>query len=651
MHLPRRLSLPTLLLPLIAINLLWLITYQFPFSTSLAIGGDKESHRREDDAPFLHGFNASEPHDEDNYRWWTLYPGYSYRWASHDAAIHLPGVGGQRWVVSIRAASGRPDGSPTTSEWHIGDVHAPPLTIAASPRTYHLLGEATAMGDLRITMQTPSYHSPTDPRDLGFVVRGMHLSAISPPQQLIRLPALGQLLWLNVAYLIWYPLVRWFAVRRVWAQWGILISGVVIAGILLCFRLALTPITPLIAVLGGGGWVIALGLQTLLTRSGRLLSLSMSPAIVRPIIGIIVVSMALRVGGMLHPHAIFSDHRLNANNLLDVTYGRIYFTEGLPSEAGGGQAPYPPALYLVAMPFQLLAPTTMDGRVVVVQIVTALVDSLVAGGIWALLRKGGVGQRGALLGAALYLAPAPLLKSFSIGEYANIGGQALAFPAIALLSLRHRLSGLFIIALCVAWVSHTGVTISLTLLLLAVGMVDLVKRRPVVPFIANIAIAGGIVALIYYSAPLFLATVVERMGTASPPPPDDPLGQRFVAILSGIFSPHSKLSPFLMIGGMAGGMIVWQTVRRAQLSRMAIASPLIGWWLGALGSLGILLVAQQGVRWQHFLYPALCIGGGVMLTTLMRRGQSGRAVAGAMLLIPLSYGVTVWVSHLISYLH
>ena len=38
-----------------------------------------------------------------------------------------------------------------------------------------------------------------------------------------------------------------------------------------------------------------------------------------------------------------------------MTLGGLFFTAGLPSDAGGGQAPYPPGLYLLLMPGELLA--------------------------------------------------------------------------------------------------------------------------------------------------------------------------------------------------------------------------------------------------------------------------------------------------------
>ena len=45
---------------------------------------------------------------------------------------------------------------------------------------------------------------------------------------------------------------------------------------------------------------------------------------------------------------------------------------------------------------------------------------------------------GLMLGAALYVLPPPMLKSLSVGELANVFGQALALPLLALLALRAR---------------------------------------------------------------------------------------------------------------------------------------------------------------------------------------------------------------------
>ncbi len=111
----------------------------------------------------------------------------------------------------------------------------------------------------------------------------------------------------------------------------------------------------------------------------------------------------------------------------------------------------------------------------------------------------------------------------------------------------------------------------------------------------------------------------------------------------GIFPPYSNVVGVLLAAGLAGLLLVPQ--------RAGLALLLHAWWGGTLLSFGLLLVARQGVRWDLFLFPALCLGAGVALAHLWRRGAAGRVVASAALLVPLAHGVLLWLTRLHDYLH
>src|SRR5688500_13195414 len=87
--------------------LLWSLAYQAPARPAFPVGGDAATGRRHDDAPFLLGVNAPEPERAGVADWRTLAPGYGYRWASSDATLRLPGLGGGLWQLEVGAASGR----------------------------------------------------------------------------------------------------------------------------------------------------------------------------------------------------------------------------------------------------------------------------------------------------------------------------------------------------------------------------------------------------------------------------------------------------------------------------------------------------------------------------------------------------------------
>ncbi len=642
--------------------LLWVIAYQSSVSFHLFIGGNTTTHRREYDAPFIQGFHASEPGDDDIWQWWTLNPGYAYRWTRPDASIDLPGIGGRQWVVSLAVASGRPDSSATTSTWQVGDQVLPPLNITASPRTYHLLGPTSSHGHLRIQMTTPPYRPTDDPRDLGFVLRGVHTS---PVKATLYPPALSQMGWMAAVVTLLYGLARWLALRRRTAG-GITLFVVLLLAVLLhTHRLVLSMFTPTIALLLVVCWLLALLLVGIARSVGA--SQRVMPPI-KPLVALVVLAFALRLGGMLHPYAIFSDHLMNANNLLELGLGRVYFTEGLPKEAGGGQAPYPPGTYLMAAPLQLLAPTDIATRAIVVQSSVALLDSLLLVLLWFALWQAGMGQRAALYGAALYLAPAPIMTSFSIGEYANIGGQALALPALLLLaqfpltSSKERrllaLSPLFVVALALALLGHMGVTLSLVLvlaavwLLLAFGMLAGREHLSALTrFTLSAGVAGALAGLVYYSAPPFLALMSHRIAGNSTPdtPATTAPWEPLLHSIGGVFLPTSKLLPLLLLCGVMGLVLLWQ--RGNTSTSRGLYRLLLAWFVGTLFSFGLLLLARQGVRWQHFLIPALCLSAAPLLTACYRRGRAGSVVAWAGVLLPIGHGLAVWIIHIQRYLH
>lgn len=673
--------------------LLWTLAYQVPARLDLSVGGDSAMLRREDDAPFLRGFNASEPSAKGRFDWWNLDSGNSYRWATGTATVDIPGIGGGDWIVTLRASSGRPDGDSATSTWQAGTRTLPSLSIAAEPRIYHILADADVSGDLLLRMHTQPYEAPTDPRALGFVLHELHVAPVATSP---RLPALAQLGWLAVTLVLVYTLARWLVLAVRPALILAVTCAALIAVLLATQRFALTLFTPALAGLALSCWALAL----LLHFGARMLDWQLPGTAAqskvqqrqsRIVVALVLLAFAVRLGGMVHPHALFSDHRFNANNLLKLGLGHVYMQAGLPADAGGGQAPYPPGLYLLLAPMLLFAPPDIESRVLVVQSGVALLDSLVVALIWFSLRRAGLGQRAALFGAALYLLPPPILGSFSVGEYANIGGQALALPAMALLALsigralpqpgtsrssdaasRSGTRGyeqiwIWLPLLCVGLLGHMGVTISVGLLIASawgIGVLELVRPRQNHTrhchyFALGALTSGGLLAVIivgtlYYSAPQFATLFAQRLtgdsgGSGTTGAPLLPI---LFDVVSGTFAPYHRLTPPLVLSGLLGLAFLRQRCH-AWNPAHGLHATLTAWWLGTLLAIGLPLItgASQGVRWAHFLYPALCLGAGPALATLWRRGTAGRLVVLIVLAIILSYGLITWIVQISDYMH
>jgi hypothetical protein len=103
--------------------------------------------------------------------------------------------------------------------------------------------------------------------------------------------------------------------------------------------------------------------------------------------------------------------------------------------------------------------------------------------------------------------------------------------------------------------------------------------------------------------------------------------------------------------GLIGAALVALVPSRGRVALPGLGMLLLAWWGGTLLSLGLLLFANQGVRWQSFLYPALCLGAGPALATLWARGHAGRAVIAGLVAFLAWYGLAFWVVQISDYLH
>lgn len=627
--------------------LAWSLAYSVPYHHELNFGGDRATQQRNNDAPFLNiaqkGWNyESEPQGEQ----WLTSPAPPFRWAFDDARLTLPGLGQGAWRVTILAA-GQPTPWPTLSMWSDG-IYTSTVRLSQEPRAYQHVFSTNSRGDLQLHFVTPPYTPPNDPRPLGFVAFSAVVSPVGPQ----RAPPM-QLWLLALTLTCCYGVTRRFALTKLWAC-AASIAGALLAGLLLAqWRFQLTSLTPALAMVTAFCYPIGIVVSRASHRSlgGSSLQQSAFSLQQSAITALFLLAFAIRLCGLLHPQIIFSDIGLNANNLLGFSGGEVFFTEGLPSEAGGGQSPYPPALYVIAAPLQLLFDTDNTSRLLLLKIVVALLDSAAVWLIWYVLRRRDYGEGAALLAAALYLLPTAPLRSFGVGEFANIGGQALALPllaALALLGGRLRELRVFLALLAlmlVALLGHAGVTISMVLLLGYLGLSWTIgpRTRLFVPaLLATGIVAAALLGLFYHSAFLHLFVGPEQAAEVAAALPDRGFGAKLVGEMLRVFGlPRPTVNPLLGLLGAAG------LVTMARRPRLADGIPglwpiLVAWWGSAILSIGLLAVRDQTVRWDLFLYPALCIAAGPLLAALWRRGTLGKIAVVAALAIILAHGIAYW---------
>ena len=675
---PIRRRLAGLAATLIVALLLWGIAYTRPVTQQIDVGGNATTTLREHDAPFLRGFHASEPATDD----WAARG--AYRWSEPDAGLRFPGAGGGAWIMTISAASGRADGSAAPSIWQIGDAPAVTMQIAATPRVYHVLG-TTRAGDLNLNLRTPRYDAPGDPRPLGIVVSRATIRttmAKTPPW-----PTLIALLAPTLT--AWGALAACTAARRWWRDPALLAAlGVVaICGWMLGWRrFDLTLATEAWTLLAIACAALFLPLRALTHTLARRCNVPLTLHEPARVTSIVLAAFAVRMGGVLHPFALFSDLGLHINNLLLLTNGLVLRTTGLPCEAGAGLQPYPPGLSLMAAPLQLLLDNDrlVLGRAL--QSTVALAESLGALLVWLLLRRAGAGRRAAILGAALMIGAGPLLRALGIGELANLYGQALV-PLLLLLLATPRtsvraLGGVFALLL----LGHSGVAISAAALLAvwlgwrlvsdfttkapgaqrstAGDSVACASPSPPAPLperergtqrasilqtIVALGAGGFFALLVFYSAYTWIpaarqvaAADLAAQGVICPP--GRPIGDKIAGIAGSALDPRGLVPPTLAAAGLAGALL---TRRRGPALRVA----LLACWISVPLTFLTLFGSDQVVRWQHFLVPTVAAGAGLLLGAWQRRGRAGQLAGYALLTAALWHAAALWVAQIALYKH
>lgn len=629
---------PWLWLLIAAMVILGGLAYRAPFVYRLDIGGSPPvaSNCVADDVfdrPYIAGFNRPDS-EYDVPRAECQSATVAYRWAFEDARVHFPGVGRAPLRADLSVVALPPAAEPMTSTVALGDTPLLTLPLTRPNATYHLLLPATGSGDLDLRFHTSAIQPPGDPRKLAFAADALSVSTLTA-----AVPDWGQIGLLGAIVGVGYGLLRRWSLPARWAALSMAIVIVGLAALLIWQRLGLTLVTARAAIVLLAGYGLSILLEPSARGLARKIGLVPSPLETRMVTALIVVAWLIRVLGLLHPQTFSSDIGLNANNLLQLTRGDIFFTEDLPGEAGGGPAPYPPGQYIALLPLQLFTGNTNG----LITVANALADSLAILWLWLILRSVGQPPVAAWLAGGIYLFAAPLLTSLSVGEMANIWGQALVLPwTLVLLRWRQRAAPdlLLGVATAIAMLGHFGVLLSLLAFGVALALVWLLQRDARVWRL--ILIGGGAllgVTLIYYSTPLLLSAILDRPPA---PPTSTSAVQRIGREAGELLLLDGAIGPILTALSLAGLALAWRRSR-------ALGSLLLAWWLAVLLSWATLLFSQQALRWESFIFPAIALGGGVALAELWCRARILRLSAALVMGALLIAGGVWWIERLISY--
>jgi hypothetical protein len=598
--------------------------YLVPIAYTLDIGGSPGS--AVDDAPYLiKGFNVHQPEYDAVHA-----PTKAFRWVFENARLVFPGVGRTSYTGSMKVAAGQSAPGAIPSSWSLGPTPLTTVPIVHEPRVYHLL-LPTPDANLDLRMHTPPFQPANDPRQLGFAADVFSFKALRA-----SLPARVPLAYLLGCTALGYALLRrWGVAQPVTATLGLPLVGAV-GGLLVWERLGVTTFAPRLLAVLLAAYVGSFVLMPLVRSAAEHFGVVATRREIGAVVALAMLAWIIRLGGLLHPQAIEGDVGLNIHDFEDVILGKVIFTEGLPAEAGGGQAPYPPAQYVMLLPWGLVTDTKM-----VVKAGNTLADSLVIAGLWLLVRAAGGSARAGLFAGGLYLFAMPAVLSLHIGEMANVWGQALVMPLmVALLRWRAGKGAWWVLlgALVVALLGHLGVLLSLLIFFAVYAGLLLVTHGPAVKLGALVALALLVAGGVYYSGHLDLIGQGSGAGGV-------PFGfSRLRDQLATLLSLWGRIDPLTLGLGLAG--LLW-----ALRSKRDLGLLLLAWWLSTALSLGSLLWTGQALRWTHFLFPALAIGGGFTLALLYRRGRVGHSLAYGLLGVLIVRGALLWYWQIATYYH
>ncbi|MEO8287277.1 MAG: hypothetical protein ABI670_12705 [Chloroflexota bacterium] len=336
------------------------LAYQSPRSIFVDIGGPL-------DGPHISGFHAPENNaaGDANFRWsmgrgTLIFQGIGKPLSAFPATLQLSSgrtASAEPLAVSV-AVNGHPVQSLALKP------ESAPYTITIDPAWLDL------SGDVQISFTTATFQSGSDKRDLGFLA---DFARVDLPTG-ATLPSIGQLLGLLLSALLLYFLLRAVWLRHVAA--GLLTGGFLLlcAAVIAVQRLLLTIFTQrLLTTLLLALLVILLAepLLRLVTRAAGWRGDRAVPEWAwTGLRGLVVLSLILKVGGLLYPHTFIIDAPFHIKYVTYMHEGRPfeeYFGKNLalsvmpPDEWGSAKAfiPYSPFFYVVAAPLAGL-PVPLD---------------------------------------------------------------------------------------------------------------------------------------------------------------------------------------------------------------------------------------------------------------------------------------------------
>ncbi len=575
-----------------------------------------------------------------------------YRWTTGNSTLRFVQFGrGDTLIFGLTLGPAPPTGAP--SHVRIAYGGAPksdrqplvlPLDKQGKPRTYRLLvpPEHWTSANLTVHLQSATTIVAPDTRQVGLRLEGVTLGFVGkgiahPPLASILVQFLFLATWALLLYRLHTPPFILIGV----------IVGIALLLLLLYHLHLLLMYRYLVRLLLVSG-VLLLLTYAILPQAERYAGWIAPAPLMRLLWGVTMLACMLRLGGSLYPNFAAYDLSLNVGRLLSTLYGTLVDTNN-SIEFRNGVTVYPSGPYVLLLPGVLahipLPLLVMSG--------VALIDGFGTLTVAVMARVFGMSQRTSLFAALFYAAIPINLTALWWGLSAQVFGQALMLPlTIALLvafqppwdkaanthqeRLRNRGWLWFVVLFSMALLSHIGVAIlAVAWLGLVWGILWLCRTLPMAVWWSytlklTISILLG-VALVYATAAVLIVTeflaVGNKVATSDYVP-------AYWLIYRGFKIAFHELGFWLMIPGL---LLFWR--RPLPVG----GHVLVGGWLGTVAVFwAIEMLTALQVRYIYFMVPLVCIGIGLLLDKLARRGIPGYVVAWAVIVVLLFTGSAYW---------
>jgi hypothetical protein len=556
------------------IGLSIVVLFTPPVTINLPVGGDPITGMRDYDAPYLDGFWPAEP------RPWHPAMGNALRWSQADWQIHWPHAGSGWWLMQFRTdLSGKPAHTPTQLTWHnpaIGTTMLP-----SDQRITRVLVQNNQNDTPQINVSTETFDPNGDARTLGIAVTAIQLQPLGG----IWRPTL------LLAFLLVNLFGRWIINHRI----GIIIPFV--TGIIwVCFPAWIALHSELLIALSLCSWGIGAGVHWIAQRWHYDIQ-----AMPRVVIGMVWVQLL----ALWSPFTHSSDIAMHVRMLNQVLSGQLLFTAQLPCEASAYISPYPPLTYILMAPLALISHNGSYQRLLLTG-GAVILQAIALSYSYNVLRQQQLPFRAGILFLMLAFINAPLIRAIHVGELSNAWGQSIALIAMSCWIDRHATRQRKIIWTTMALLSHTGVSVSLAMMLGLFAGFQFFNNRHIPRWLIWSGVGMVVMVVgVYYSN--FAYLIGQAPGYAGCPPVI-PIAMRFNGIVN--------VFPTIIMCWAGIGLVVFPK------------SPVriwVGAGLGAaLCSIAMLFFATQTVRWSIAVEPFVALAAAYGLHRVWRYGRAGK---------------------------